>query len=144
MEEMERKYSINFDLDTSKLKIFYWADTGKAYNKAYEDIRNYLTDNGFIWQQGSGYITKNKIPDTKLNNILDIMSNNFKWLAFCIKDVKTTIIYKKSEKLKTKLLIDNLNEKNEKELLNKYSERMKEKKNIQKPNRKGKKNQKTR
>ena len=45
-------YAITFDLDTKMLKEKY---PGETYTQAYEDIKDFLTGNGFIHQQGSVY-----------------------------------------------------------------------------------------
>ena len=50
-----RMYAIIFDLDQETLKQTYGAP---SYNNAYADIKKFLTNKGFEWQQGSAYFGK--------------------------------------------------------------------------------------
>lgn len=50
-------YAIAFDFEISKLKEFY---NPVSYSKAYFEIKEILLKYGFIWIQGSTYITDNE------------------------------------------------------------------------------------
>jgi len=62
---MKRYRSINFDLDTNKLKEHY---PNKTYTNAYEDIKRFLLKNGFEHRQGSGYISQKELSNYKPKN----------------------------------------------------------------------------
>ena len=49
-------YAISFDMEIAKLKEHY----GEPYNKAYDEIRLFMDDLGFVWAQGSLYICKSE------------------------------------------------------------------------------------
>jgi len=97
MNEPNSKYkgmrkSLNFDLDTNKLKEYY---PNKSYTNAYEDIKKFLIKNSFEHRQGSGYISEKEISDGKVTRIIEKLSNKFNWLKTCCKtfdyyDVGTT------------------------------------------------------
>jgi len=50
--------SLNFDLNIKKLKEHY---PNSNYTEAYNDIKKFLTNNGFEHRQGSGYISKEEM-----------------------------------------------------------------------------------
>ena len=50
-------YAISFDMEIAKLKEHY----GEPYNKAYDEIRLFMDDLGFVWAQGSLYICKSEV-----------------------------------------------------------------------------------
>ena len=76
------KKSINFDLDTNKLKEIY---PNKNYTQAYDDIKRFLIKNGFEHTQGSGYISKKELVDAQITRILKKMSKKFDWFVDCCK-----------------------------------------------------------
>ena len=45
-------YAVSFDIDTNCLNKHYPQET---YQNAYNDIRKFMENNGFEWQQGSVY-----------------------------------------------------------------------------------------
>ena len=59
---METRKQVSFDLDTKALEEYY---PDKNWRKAYDVIKKYMILNGFIWQQGSSYISKDTISYTK-------------------------------------------------------------------------------
>jgi len=74
--------SLNFDLDTKKLKEYY---PNKNYTEAYNDIKKFLTDNGFEHRQGSGYISKNNMSNQEAVNLVIELNKNHTWLETCCK-----------------------------------------------------------
>jgi len=60
--------SLNFDLDTNKLKEYY---PNKNYTNAYEDIKKFLLKNGFEHRQGSGYISQKEMSTKEVADIMD-------------------------------------------------------------------------
>jgi len=74
--------SLNFDLDTNKLKEHY---PNKNYTNAYEDIKKFLLKNGFEHRQGSGYISKETMTRIAITNVLKELNKEFNWLYPCCK-----------------------------------------------------------
>lgn len=71
------KKSINFDLDTNKLKEVY---PNKSYTQAYDDIKRFLTKNGFEHRQGSGYISKEDMTTLEVSDTLKELNKKHTWL----------------------------------------------------------------
>ena len=62
MSANKYKYSINFDLYTDKnSEKELRNDVSISLSKMYNIIENHLINNGFVWVQGSGYITIDSI-----------------------------------------------------------------------------------
>lgn len=74
--------SLNFDLDTNKLKELY---PNKSYTQAYKDIKNFLLKNGFEHRQGSGYISKENMSELEVTDIVTNLNNKHSWLKSCCK-----------------------------------------------------------
>jgi len=74
--------SLNFDLDTKKLKEHY---LNNNYTEAYNDIKKFLLKNGFEHRQGSGYISEKEISKVKTLDIIKKLNNNHPWLETCCK-----------------------------------------------------------
>jgi len=74
--------SLNFDLDTNKLKKHY---PNKNYTNAYEDIKKFLLKNGFEHRQGSGYISQKEMSSNKVAKIIKKLANQFSWIKHCFK-----------------------------------------------------------
>ena len=74
-------YAILFDLDTNCLKECY----GKTYNGAYQEVRNFMLENGFKWTQGSVYF-----GDETVDAVLTIQkfARQCPWFKTCVKDVR--------------------------------------------------------
>jgi len=88
---MERKYykAINFDLNVKNLKNYY---SKVNHTKAYSDIRNYLSEKGFVHRQGSGYRSKEKLSDIETTAIVRGMGKKFPWLHKCVGEFDVTNI----------------------------------------------------
>ncbi|HKM19174.1 MAG TPA: VapD family protein, partial [Aliarcobacter sp.] len=76
------KKSINFDLDTNKLKEIY---PNKSYTQAYDDIKKFLTKNGFEHRQGSGNISKEEMKISQVVKIIQGLNKKHIWLEDCCK-----------------------------------------------------------
>lgn len=58
---------VTFDLDTKILEKYY---PTKSWQNAYEVIKKHMINNGFEWLQGSVYITKNPVSQTRVSIVL--------------------------------------------------------------------------
>lgn len=83
---MTRK-AINFDLSTNELKK-HFSNTGEPYNQ----IKEFMLQNGFEHRQYSGYVSKEPIDDRQIANLVEKLAITFSWLSPCIKEFDVTEI----------------------------------------------------
>ena len=86
-------YIITFDLLTDKEtenKLFL--QEHKSLSSMYSDIKKHMLDNKFMWQQGSTYISKEKLYLYELNEIIDELFNKHKYLTEYVRDMTNGII----------------------------------------------------
>jgi len=95
--------SLNFDLDTKKLKEHY---SNKNYTNAYEDIRKFLSENGFEHRQGSGYISKETMSIKEVTIVIEDLNSNCPWLYPCCKTLDYYDVGKEHSGLE---ILENLN-----------------------------------
>ncbi len=82
----ERKLkSIAFDLDTKALQEHY---TKGDWHNAYNDIGNFLAQQGFMRMQGSVYDSTSRFSDYELGDLIIEMSKNLTWLPQCVKSIR--------------------------------------------------------
>ncbi len=86
---MNRK-AINFDLSVERLKYYYNGD----YHHAYRDIKSFMSSNGFVHRQGSGYISATSMSRYEITNIVSKMSIDLPWLRYCVETFDVTSIAK--------------------------------------------------
>jgi len=79
----DTQYAVAFDLDQSILKDTYKND---SYQNAYADIKNFLADKNFKWQQGSLYIGGSS-PVEAILAIQDL-SKTYNWFKPSVKDIR--------------------------------------------------------
>jgi len=75
------KQGIYFDLDTNALKQYY---PKPSWNHAYDDIKSFLKSNGFEWEQGSGYHSKEPMLFPEAFEIIENMADKYPWLNKCV------------------------------------------------------------
>ena len=79
-------YAISFDLDTEILKQTYPAE---SHNNAYADIRKFLNEHGFGWQQGSVYFgDKETVNAVKCVVVTQKLSAKFPWFSASVRDIR--------------------------------------------------------
>ncbi|MBO5174601.1 MAG: hypothetical protein J6B84_05625 [Eubacterium sp.] len=79
---------IMFDLDTKVCEQIL----GKGYRKIYDDIGNFLNDNGFLHPQGSGYISTEKLSNSEIFLLTQKLIKKYPYLTKCIRDIRTADI----------------------------------------------------
>ena len=79
-----RMYAVAFDLDTEILKQTY----GDPPNNAYGEIKRFLLDKGFDWQQGSVYFGTDKINAVTCVLAITEMSRTLPWFAASVRDIQ--------------------------------------------------------
>jgi len=80
--------SLHFDLDINKLKEHY---PNNNYTEAYNDIRKFLKNNGFEHIQGSGYISKNKLKPSGIEDIIKDLVKEYIWIQPSCKKIAAFI-----------------------------------------------------
>ena len=86
---MERKYlkAINFDLSVHELEKYY-----PDYRQAYHDINIFFKKQGFEHRQGSGYVSKKKLTQADIIDLLDVMNTELPWMSDCVTKIDATNI----------------------------------------------------
>lgn len=86
---MERKYlkAINFDLSVHELEKYY-----PDYRKAYYDVKHFFKKQGFEHRQGSGYVSKKKLMQADIIDLLDVMNAELPWMSDCVTKIDVTNI----------------------------------------------------
>ncbi len=80
---------IAFDLDTKELEQYYPTDN---WRNAYKDIKVFMKKNNFDWQQGSVYISKEKLTSVDITLLLESLIRQNPWLNKCMRDCRETNI----------------------------------------------------
>lgn len=81
-----RMFAIAFDLDTETLSQTYGSP---SYNNAYTEIRRFLQDKGFDWQQGSVYFgDPSKVDAVKCVLAVQELSKTYPWFAASVRDIR--------------------------------------------------------
>lgn len=77
-------YAISFDMEVSKLKENY----GEPYNKAYDEVKVMMDQLGFVWAQGSLYISKSELNNlTTVYKVINKLSG-VRWFADSVRDIR--------------------------------------------------------
>lgn len=79
--------AINFDLSTNELKK-HFKNTAEAYNQ----IKDFMLQNGFEHRQYSGYVSKEPLEDYEITNLVVKLKNKFSWLYPCAQKFDVTDI----------------------------------------------------
>lgn len=83
--ELKRK-AINFDLDTNVMKSL------GVYPNGYNHLEISLKKQGLLHRQGSGYISKMPISETKIVDIIRHITRENPWFVECVKKIDVTDI----------------------------------------------------
>lgn len=79
--------AINFDLSTNELKK-HFKNTAEAYNQ----IKDFMLQNGFEHRQYSGYASKEVMEDDDITLLVLNITNKFSWLYPCTQKFDVTDI----------------------------------------------------
>ena len=87
--------AITFDLDTAKLEESY----GKqSWQNAYADIKQFLKNEGFSWQQGSVYFgDSDKVNAVTCVMATSKMANQWPWFKASVRDIQMLRIEENSD-----------------------------------------------
>jgi virulence-associated protein VapD len=80
-----RMYAISFDLDQDALKSAY---PGSSHTNAYFEIRKILSDEGFLWMQGSVYFGGDRIDAVTCVLAAQRLARELPWFAVAVRDIR--------------------------------------------------------
>ena len=95
--EKGKKKALNFDLDTNAMK------TLGVYPDGYRKLGKSLHDAGFIHRQGSGYVSKEKLLNDDVNDIIVNITVKNPWLVQCVQKLDVTDVGKQHDLTKVVL-----------------------------------------
>ena len=78
-------YAILFDLDTNCLNECY---EGETYHGAYQEVRNFMLENGLKWTQGSVYFGDETVDAVHCVLTIQKFARQCPWFKTCVKDVR--------------------------------------------------------
>lgn len=78
-------YAIVFDLDPLCLGECY---EGDSCHRAYKQVRDVLTSNGFSHAQGGVYFGDETIDAVKCVLVVQKLSETYPWFSTCVKDMR--------------------------------------------------------
>jgi len=81
MTNNDVRQGIHFDLETADLKKYYLK---ASWRMAYDDVRSFLTSNGFEHEQGSGYRSTNAMAQAEAVRVLTNMRKTYPWIHKCV------------------------------------------------------------
>lgn len=75
-------FAISFDMDIATLEANY----GTPYNPAYYEIKRLMKSDGFLWFQGSTYMTESNDLSSVFKAILDL--KKLDWFRLSVRDIR--------------------------------------------------------
>lgn len=78
-------YAIVFDLDTNSLQNVY---PGDSWRNAYGEIRAFLGERGFGWQQGSTYFGDESVDAVSCVLAVQDLTSQLNWFAASVRDIR--------------------------------------------------------
>lgn len=96
----KKYYFLSFDLNIDNLKMYY---PNKNINQAWDDIKRFMTKNGFEHNQYSAYISKDRITQYKIRSIMKSMYQKLPWFPLCANKVMLSEL-NSQEKLLTSII----------------------------------------
>jgi virulence-associated protein VapD len=94
MATQKRHKAINFDLDTGRLRQVFGE---KGRRKAYAQIKSFLTKNGFVHKQWSGYISLRPMSYGDVYDIVFKMIDQCPWLPACANQFDATNVMSETD-----------------------------------------------
>ena len=95
-------YAIVFDFDTQILEQTY---PNTSWRNAYTDVRNYLTQRGFEWKQGSAYFGDDSVDAVRCVRVVQRLARKYPWFTASVRDLRMLRIEENND-LKSALVDD--------------------------------------
>ena len=96
MSNTGSRKQITFDLHQESLKQLYPhtepPQNAQDYKKAYQDIRRFMTANGFEHRQYSVYVSAEKLTTLDVIGLMEQLAEQFPWLSQCVNEIDVTNI----------------------------------------------------
>jgi virulence-associated protein VapD len=83
------RQGIHFDMNTKALSLYYPKPSWRA---AYDDVKSFLSRNGFEHTQGSGYHSTKPMTQADAVNVLTEMLDVLPWLHKCVRVCTVTAV----------------------------------------------------
>ncbi len=80
-----RMYAIVFDFDT---QILEQTDPNASWRNACTDVRNFLSERGFDWMQGSTYFGNETVDAVKCVTAVQRLSRKYPWFKASVRDIR--------------------------------------------------------
>ncbi|MCM1217456.1 MAG: hypothetical protein NC548_23435, partial [Lachnospiraceae bacterium] len=62
------------------------------YRRAYYDVKCFFKEQRFEHRQGSGYVSKKKLIQADIIDLLDVMNTELPWMSDCVTKIDVTNI----------------------------------------------------
>ncbi len=85
----QTRKQLAFDIDTKELKKYY---PKSNWRYAYKLIKKFMLENGFIWLQGSVYVSMKPITNMKAISIITKLVEKYPYLNKAVRDMTVTEI----------------------------------------------------
>ncbi len=95
-------YAIVFDFDTQVLEQTY---PNASWRNAYTEVRQYLTQRGFEWKQGSAYFGDDTVDAVRCVRVVQRMARKYPWFTPSVRDLRMLRIEENND-LKSALIDD--------------------------------------
>ena len=95
-------YAIVFDFDTQILEQTY---PTASWRNAYTEVRNYLTQRGFEWKQGSAYFGDDTVDAVRCVRVVQRLARKYPWFTASVRDLRMLRIEENND-LKSALVDD--------------------------------------
>ncbi len=124
--------ALNFDLDTNVMKSL------GVYPDGYRQLGKALHEAGFLHRQGSGYVSKGKLLNDDVNDIVESLTVKNPWLVKCVNKLDVTDVGKQHDLTKVVLAAlpskagVKLKEKDDNSLVQQYKQTSAYKSNVEK------------
>jgi virulence-associated protein VapD len=81
---MKNKKQLTFDIDTNVAKEILGE---KNYTTAYANIKNFMTNEGWLHIEGSVYMSSKALSTTKVAHLINRLKKQYPYLTKCIRDM---------------------------------------------------------
>lgn len=78
-------YAIVFDFDTQTLEQTY---PNASWRNAYTDVRNFLSERGFEWKQGSTYFGNDTVDAVRCVTVVQRLARKYPWFKASVRDIR--------------------------------------------------------
>ena len=81
---MVTQYAVIFDFNTNCINECY----DGSYYDAHNEVKEFMIDNGFSWEQGGVYLGDETMNSVKCVLFVQALAKKFPWFSTCVKDIR--------------------------------------------------------